>query len=147
MAIDETTVVPTAEICGLCGFSRQYLRALERDGIVVKAGENQWPLGATIRSLLEYGNRPRGNEARQRFEEARAATAELKLSEGRRLIHDTAVAWTKEMVGEQMTMIAADLDGFPARYTRDMAERKRLAEDINAMRRRWAAKLRARLAA
>jgi hypothetical protein len=76
--IDDATVANTNEICKLAAITKQHLGRLEQQGIVRRSGRDEWPLVATMNSLLV--------DARQRsseYSEAKAKLEQLKIERER----------------------------------------------------------------
>jgi hypothetical protein len=144
--IDQDSKATTAEVALLAAITPSRLSQLERAGVVKRSGRDQWLLAETLNKLFAdaRSRNEATSSARQRFEEARAAREELKLAESRRKLHDAAVAEATELTLEAINMVVADLEALPVKFTRDIPERKRLRSDIEAIRRKWAARLRAK---
>jgi len=139
--IDEKTTASTAEICLLAALTPQRLSQVEREGVVQRAGRDEWPLVATVRRLFDDArSRRTASAARLRWEEARAEMEQLKVQQRRgelcRL--EDAAALLEETLGSLMS----DLDALPARFTRDLSERRRLDALIVEARNNWARRLR-----
>jgi hypothetical protein len=91
--IDDSTTATTNEICKLAAITKQHLGRLEQQGVVRRAGRDEWPLVATMNALLVAARQRSAeySEAKARFEKLRAEREKLKL-----LKESREVCYTKE---------------------------------------------------
>jgi phage terminase Nu1 subunit (DNA packaging protein) len=132
--IDDKTEATTAQICALADLSKQRLSQLEGAGIIRRAGKDRWPLVATMRALF-IDARARSaahSEAKGRMELARAKALELKLAREEGKVAPLQ-EWNDAMVIVTGNVLTG-LNAIPPRFTRDLAERRRLEGLINEMR-------------
>jgi len=130
------TTVSTAEICDLTGFTKQYLHALEHDGVVSRIGRDQWPLAPTIRSLIAH---LRSENRRGQRGVANARLADMKAQAlAVRLQRETNELVSYDQVQEALDMVLGTLItglmSVPARCTRDVGLRRIIETEIDAAR-------------
>ncbi|WP_334359211.1 MULTISPECIES: hypothetical protein [unclassified Bradyrhizobium] len=126
----------TAEICQLTGFTKQYLHALEQDGIVSRIGRDQWPLAPTIRSVITH---LRSENRRGQRGVADARLADMKTQAlAVRLQRETNDLVPYSQVQEALDLIlgtlVTGLMSVPARCTRDVGLRRIIETEIDAAR-------------
>jgi phage terminase Nu1 subunit (DNA packaging protein) len=134
MTIDDATTISTSDLCRLLGCSKQHISHLERDGIIVRAGRNEWPLVKTVRAAVEQwkAQRNAASASRARWEAARAQREEQRIArEGHELVPRSEFedAW-KMTIG----ILTSLLVQVPARCTRDLALRRTIEDEINRAR-------------
>jgi phage terminase Nu1 subunit (DNA packaging protein) len=131
--ISAETTATTAEICALVCISKQRLGALEREGVIRRSGPNCWPLVETVGKLFSHARAQRTEigASRARFEAARAKAQELK---NERETGDLSPTWLCANFGKVLFgRIRAEHVALPSVFTRDLAERDRLAKAVDAM--------------
>ena len=113
--------------------SVSWVQKLVTDGYIVRAGTNQYSVVAIVRALMAYYDDLLENTnkaaAASRATDARTREIELRIAERRR---DLIPQEDARAVGREMAaMIKAEFSGLPARFTRDLAERRRLEQEID----------------
>ena len=141
--IDDSTAATSAEVCALAGFTKQRLGALERDGIVQRNGRDSWPLVTTIRKIFEdmRAKRNEASAADARWRNARARDQEIKTAQrlGKLVDVDEIYFAMETLAG----LVRSEHVSLAARCTRDLALRRAIDLEVNAMDTRIADKLEA----
>jgi hypothetical protein len=132
--IDDSTEATTAEICLLSGYVKSRLGQLESVGIIKRNGKDCWPLAATMRALVEHARARSAaySEAKGRMEEARAKALELRVQREEGKVAPVQ-AWYDALV-TIIGKIVTGLDALAPRWSRDVAERKRVDDLICELR-------------
>lgn len=129
----------------LFGVSKHRILQLVDEGVIVRAERNQYPLAENVKAMIRHAgrNRQRGSkdQAQARHTELKARETELRVQEreGQLIERDLVDGWMADLVGA----FRGELTGLPVRYTRDLAERRRLEDEVNGILRRVADRLRA----
>jgi hypothetical protein len=135
------TIATTREIVSLTGFSEVYLGRLERERVICRSGRGKWPLLATIHAIIQHlrATNRRGGAGSDALRAARAEEIRIRVAERMKdLIPVTdAAAHMDVMTGLTLT----ELSGLPARCTRDLALRRRIEDEVFAMRERLAKRM------
>lgn len=113
--------------------SVSWVQKLVTDGYIVRAGTNQYSVVAIVRGLIAYYDdlleKTNKAAAASRATDARTREIELRIAERRRDLIPQEDA--RAVVSEMAAMIKAEFSGLPARFTRDLAERRRLEQEID----------------
>jgi hypothetical protein len=131
--IDDTTTATTNEICRLSAITKQHLGRLEANGIVRRSGRDQWPLVATMNSLLtDARQRSDAHSAsRARLDDLRASREKLRLMKECR-----EVVYVKEFDEFSLAVYGAHVTHYgplAARIGgRDLAVRQRAEKELMA---------------
>lgn len=124
------------EIGRVLKLSERRVRQIADEAKVSRAGRALFPVGPMIRAALELARSERGNpaarealvserEAKTRAIELRTAREEMKL-----VPTGEAVAMVQQIIGAMVSR----LNGLPARFTRDLSERRRLEIALDEIR-------------
>lgn len=113
--------------------SVSWVQKLVTDGYIVRAGTNQYSVVAIVRGLIAYYDdlleKTNKAAAASRATDARTREIELRIAERRRDLIQQEDA--RAVVSEMAAMVKAEFSGLPARFTRDLAERRRLEQEID----------------
>ena len=113
--------------------SISWVQKLVSEGYIARAGTNQYSLVAIVRGLLAYYEDllEKSNKvaAASRATDARTREIELRIAERRKEL--IPVEDAKAVVMEFGTIVRAEFTGLPARYTRDIAERRKLEQEVD----------------
>lgn len=135
--------ISLADAAKLVGRSKQWVNTLEREGWVKKEGRGLYRLTELVQGYARYLTEQRKsaskNAAQTRLQEARAAAIEQRTARDEHLLIDTneAIAVLDEIIGG----LRSELDGLPARWTRDVDKRRELEALLNDTFRRAAERL------
>jgi phage terminase Nu1 subunit (DNA packaging protein) len=125
--------------------SVRWVQNLVTDGYIQKEGYGRYSVVAVVRGAMAYMDdmveKSNKSAAASRATDARTREIELRIAERRRDLIPQEDA--RAVVGEMAAMVKAEFSGLPARYTRDMAERRRLEQEIDGSFERIAAAARA----
>jgi hypothetical protein len=138
-------VLTSIEAAKLILVSRTALYEYERDGWIkrVPGQQDQWCLVDVVQGRIRYlqdrAKRATQTATLSRVQIARAVEIEMRTAReaGQTIGMDDALAFVDDIVGPLM----ADLDGFPARVTRDMESRRKIEAELNDLRTRHADRL------
>lgn len=135
--------VSTTALAGLLGVSPRQVRNRMDAAGVKSAVRGEWPLGASIRALLAAADR-KGEPnplatARARSINAQARQRELALARDEGRLIDREVF--SHAFDQVMGAIIEQLDGMPARITRDITLRRRIEGEIRDARLRAVASI------
>ena len=130
---NEPGIVPTPIACQLLMLSRQRLDQLAADGWIARVAPGRWRIvdivQGYIRFLKDEERRRSKTATLSRVQEARAAEIELRTARDSGQIIEMAEALA--LVDAVVGGLKADLDGLPARVTRDMTERRKLEAELH----------------
>lgn len=125
--------ITLAQAATLLNRSTSWVQKLVSEGYIARAGTNQYSVVAIVRGtvsyyedLLEKSNKA---AAASRATDARTREIELRIAERKRDLIPQEDA--RAVVSEVAAMVKAEFVGLPARFTRDMAERRRLEQEID----------------
>jgi phage terminase Nu1 subunit (DNA packaging protein) len=133
------------EILGLTG---RRVRQLTEEGVMAKNGRGKYPVLASIKAYIKWlqaaQQRNAPSDAREAVLHERARSLRLQNDEREHRLVDTeeVIAVLDEIVG----IFRSEMDGLPARLTRDLDERKIVQEAVDAIGHRAADKLEQRAA-
>lgn len=127
------TVLSLAQVSSLTGRSNQWVLQLAKAGFLPKEGHGKYPLVGLIRGIIAYyedlQSKNSKSAAASRATDARTREIELRIKErSRELI---ALEDARAELADWSAAVRAEFQGIPARYTRDMAERRRLEQEID----------------
>ncbi len=121
------------QAAALVGRSRRWIFDLAQKGFIEKEKGGRFSLLAIVRGVVAYyeAQLQESNKAAaaNRATEARTREIELRIKERSRELIPLEDA--KAVVGEMATAVKSEFQGLPARYTRDMQERRRLEQEID----------------
>lgn len=113
--------------------SVRWVQNLVTDGYIQKEGYGRYSVVAVVRGAMAYMDdmveKSNKSAAASRATDARTREIELRIAERRRDLIPQEDA--RAVVGEMAAMVKAEFSGLPARYTRDMTERRRLEQEID----------------
>lgn len=122
------------QAAALVGRSRRWIFDLANKGFIEKAKGGSFSLLAIVRGVVAYYEAQLQESSKaataNRATEARTREIELRIQERSRELIPLEDA--KAVVGEMATAVKSEFQGLPARYTRDMQERRRLEQEIDA---------------
>lgn len=127
------TTLSADQAATLLGRSRRWVYNLVQEGYIEKAGSGAYSLVAVVRGAMAYYEDQISKNSKtataSRATEARTREIELRIQErSRELIPmDDALA----ELADWSSAVRAEFQGLPARYTRDMDERRRLEQEID----------------
>jgi hypothetical protein len=134
-------VLGRPQAAALTGRSPQWVDALVDGGFVEMDGRNQYAVGKLVRGIIAYYDdlKSKSTKAAAANAATLARTREIELRIAERLRELIPVEDAKQVVMEMAALIKAEFVGLPARYTRDMDERRRLEQEIDGSFERIAA--------
>ena len=125
--------ITLAQAATLLNRSTSWVQKLVSEGYIARAGTNQYSVVAIVRGLLAYYEDllEKSNKvaAASRATDARTREIELRIAERRKEL--IPVEDAKAVVMEYGAMVRAEFTGLPARYTRDIAERRKLEQEVD----------------
>jgi hypothetical protein len=128
-----TNTLTVSQVAALCGRSTQWVHQLAKAGFVQKQGKNEYALVAVVRGVIAYYEDLQAKNgktaAANRATEARTREIELRIQERQRDLIPLEDA--RAVVSEMAALVRAEFQGLPARYTRDMQDRRKLEQDID----------------
>ena len=128
-----TNTLTVNQVAALCGRSTQWVHQLAKAGFVQKQGKNEYALVAVVRGVIAYYEDLQAKNgktaAANRATEARTREIELRIQERQRDLIPLEDA--RAVVSEMAALVRAEFQGLPARYTRDMQDRRKLEQDID----------------
>ncbi len=136
-------VISTKQAGVLLKLTQPRLSQLETAGWIARVGPGRWRLldlvQGYIASLKDETKRNSQTVSLSRVQIARAVAIEQKTAReaGQTVDISDALAFVDDIVGPLM----ADMDGFPARVTRDMPMRRKIEVELNDLRTRHADRL------
>ena len=139
----DSIILSTKQAGVLLKLTQPRLSQLENAGFIARVGPGRWRLldlvQGYIASLKDETKRSSQTATLSRVQIARAVAIEQKTAReaGQTVDLSDALAFVDDIVGP----IMADLSGLPARYTRDMMERRKLEAELNDIRTRHADRL------
>ena len=140
--VDQTTI---GKILGL---TPRWIRQLTAENVIKKNGRGKYPVAASVQAYVAWvkaaQQRAAPSDAKERLLQARAKSIELQNAEREHRLVDTeeAIGALDEIVG----IFRSEMDGLPARLTRDLDERKIVEQAVDAIGHRAADKLEQRAA-
>ncbi len=131
----DDVLVTGPEACRYLKLSRQRLAQLVADGVIRREAPNKYRLIEVVHGYLDFmrDERSRANKsaADSRVRDARAQEIALRI--GEKLGHLVAVEEFDEFVDAIAGIILSELGSLPARFTRDLGERRRLEAECNGI--------------
>lgn len=119
-----------------------YIVELARKGVIVRDGRGDYPLAQAVRSYVNFlrseNRRPSNRASAQRLQEARAREIELRMARDERqlILTEEAIGFVDEVLG----YFKAEMDGLPARVSRDLAIRRKIEQELDEQFMRSAAR-------
>lgn len=134
--IDEKTEV-SATVLGLAiGVTRKRVEQLAADGVIARLGKGRFPLLAGVAGYIEWLKSDQRNASKSaaasRINDARAAEIEQRTSERKKRLKIEASEHALAVIDEFGGPLKADLMSMPARWTADIALRRRIEDDVDA---------------
>jgi hypothetical protein len=124
------------QACRLVMLSNERIRQLVKDGYIPKPAKNSYPLVGVvqgyIRFLRDEDRRSSKTAAESGLKAARQKEVELRIAERSRDLID--VREHSDIVDEMAGMFVAGLSALPARVTKDMAMRRQIEAECDAIR-------------
>jgi phage-related tail protein len=127
------STLSVSQVATLCGRSTQWVQQLVKSGFIEKQAHNKYTLVSVIRGVIAYYEDLQTKNSKAatatRASEARTRQIELKIKkESRELI---PLEDAKAELADWTSAVRSEFQGLPARYTRDMQERRRLEQEID----------------
>jgi hypothetical protein len=136
-------VISTKLACVLLKLTQPRLSQLEAAGWITRVAPGRWRLldlvQGYVASLKDDTKRSSQTATLSRVQEARAKEIEARTA--RDAGQTIAMSDALELVDVVVGGLKADLDGLPARFTRDMVERRKLEAEVNDVLTRCADRL------
>ena len=130
------------------GVSPGHVTKLTQRGVLQKTPSGRYALGASVQAFIQHERdraKPSPVEAaRARVQNAKAAREERREAQARGELVEIETG--SQLLREICAMFVSELDGLPARLTRDRSELKRIAVECGDLRERIWRKLRAGIA-
>lgn len=121
------------QAAALFGRSTQWVHQLVNAGFITKEAKNQYTLVALARGVVAYyedlQTKNTKTASASRATDARTREVELRIKERSRELIPLEDA--RAVIGEMAATVRAEFQGLPARFTRDMQERRRLEQEID----------------
>jgi hypothetical protein len=136
-------VISTKQAGVLLKLTQPRLSQLENAGFIARVAPGRWRLIDLVQGyvgfLKDEEKRSSKTVSLTRLQEAKAVAVEQKTAReaGQTVGMDDALAFVDGVVGPLM----ADMDGFPARVTRDLPMRRKIESELNDVRNRHADRL------
>jgi hypothetical protein len=146
MDLNEPGVVSTAVACQLLMLTAPRLDQLEKLGWIKRLAPNRWRVVDLVQGYIKFlkdeERRTSKTATLGRMQEAKAQQIEMRIArEAAKLI---PIEFMDDYIMETAGPLKSDLDGVPAMFTRDLAQRDRLGDILdgvlNRMSDRFAAK-------
>lgn len=130
---EAVSTLTVAQAAKLFDRSTQWVHQLTKGGFIVKEKHGRYTLVALARGVVAYYDdllsKNTKTAAASRATDARTREIELRIKERSRELIPLEDA--RAVIGEMAAAIRAEFQGLPARYTRDMQERRRLEQEID----------------
>jgi hypothetical protein len=130
---EEAGIVATPVACQLLMLSRQRLDQLAAAGWIARVSKGRWRIVDLVQGYIRYlkdeERRASKTFTLSRVQEARANEIEARTA--RDAGQTIAMSDALELVDVVVGGLKADLDGLPARFTRDMVQRRKLETEVN----------------
>jgi phage terminase Nu1 subunit (DNA packaging protein) len=141
MALPKT--ITTRELCEVTGYSAPAIVDLQKSGIIEKVAKDTWSIDAVSLIVSHLRDKiKRGVKSSAAEQELVAAKAQaLKLRVAREAAELAPVQDFHDGIAAITDKIVAALVALPARFSRDIGERRRLETEINQIRSDVAASL------
>jgi len=127
------TIITSTDVSVLLGISLVRISEVERAGWMTRVEKGRWRLGDVVHGyiacLRDEKKRSTQTATLSRVQTARAEAIEAKTA--RENGQTIALADALELVDDVVGTLKGDLDGLPARVTRDMVARRRLEAELN----------------
>jgi len=121
------------QVAQFCDRSTQWIQQRNKEGFIVKEAHGRYKLVSVVRGVIAYYEdlQAKNNKsaAANRATDARTREIELRIKERSRDL--IPVEDARAVVGEMAAAVRSEFQGVPARYTRDMQERRRLEQEID----------------
>lgn len=140
-ALPETTLI--AALAELFGVTTRQTRNLLEGAKVKPLSRGSWPLAAAVRAVLGHAREAREPDAlaaaRARVLNAKAQAQEIALARQEREL--IPIEDANFVMDELVATVRGELDGLPARITRDIELRRKIEAELHAAQKRMVAKL------
>jgi hypothetical protein len=127
------TILSVSQVASLTGRSTQWVHQLVKAGFIPKEGHGKYTLVGIIRGIIAYyedlQSKNQKTAAASRATDARTREIELRIKERSRELIPLEDA--RAELADWSSAVRAEFQGLPARYTRDMKERRRLEQEID----------------
>lgn len=135
MLIDAETEVPAATLAAALGVTRKRVEQLAVDGVVKRLGKGRFLLLQSVTGFIAWlrdEQRAASKSASAgRFQEARAADIEVRTAERQKRLQIEASEHAIAVIDEFCGPLKAELLSMPARWTNDIAFRRRMEDTID----------------
>lgn len=140
---EEAGVVTAETAAKLLMLTDRHLRRLVADGWVQKTPEGRYTIVGSVQGYIRYlkdeARRGSKSAANNRTADARAREIELRISQKERVL--IPLAHALETTDHVIGLMRSELDGLPARMTRDRELRYRIEEAIDGILKRASQRL------
>lgn len=125
--------ISVAHFAAMVDRTPRWVNQLVQDGFIPRLERGQFSLIDAVRGVMSFYEarleRTNKTAAASRATDARTREIELRIAERRREL--IPVEEAKAVVMEYAQMVRAELSGLPARFTRDVAERRKLEQELD----------------
>lgn len=128
------TSLSISQVTQLLDRSHQWVHQLVKAGFITKEAHGRYSLVAVVRGVIAYYEdlqaKSNKSAAANRATDARTREIELRIKERSRNLIPVEDAQAE--IADWVSAFRAEMQGLPARMTRDMQERRRLEQEIDA---------------
>lgn len=133
--------ITLGQAAALLNRSPRWVNNLAKEGFISKEGVGKYTVAEVVRGAMAYYEsllqKSTKTAAASRVTDARTREIELRIAERRRELIPQEDA--KAVVLEFGAIVRAEFTALPARYTRDLAERRKLEQEVDGSFERIAA--------
>jgi phage terminase Nu1 subunit (DNA packaging protein) len=138
----EGVVCTTAQLAELLHVSTVHVGLLAKQNVLKRESAGRWLLLENVRNFVEHQRESKKHDASTALRDVRRAQLRrLQLANEERSREVIKMTEALGMLDLVVGLVRGELDSLPSRYTRDLAERKRLETEIDALLNRISAAL------
>lgn len=131
-------VATVQHVAAVLGLTPMRIRQLADEGIVPKAGRNQYPLDRAVQGYVKWrletiAGKNADSSPENRVRDARTREIELRIAERENRLID--IDEHNAVVDELVGLFLAGLESLPARATRDITQRRQIEASCDGLRR------------
>lgn len=125
--------ITVSQAAALLGRSDRWVQGLVKAGYIERANRGEYTLVAVIRGALAYyeDQITKNNKAAAATRASEARTREIELRIQERMRDLIPLEDARAVVSEMAALVRAEFQGLPARFTRDMQDRRKLEQEID----------------
>ncbi len=125
--------ITVSQAAALLGRSDRWVQGLVKAGYIESANRGEYTLVAVIRGALAYyeDQITKNNKAAAATRASEARTREIELRIQERMRDLIPLEDARAVVSEMAALVRAEFQGLPARFTRDMQDRRKLEQEID----------------